>query len=283
MKTVNSLSGGKSSSYIAKNYPADYNVFSLVRTDDIKCIYPDKKIRQLVSDKIGAEFIGTLEQDNIIQIMLDLEQFIGKEITWLAPPTFDDVINKNLKGKVLPNQMHRQCTHYMKFKPILEWWHKTIGETCDMRIGFRYGEEKRKTRIDERLIDGYQWDKVVVGQSKNGRNKWQNKRWRKLSYPLIYDMVKAIDVDNFWNNNSQVRFKKGYYNNCVGCFHRNPLFLNKMAQEHKNKMQWFADQEDSTKYWRDKKELYKDIMTFQPQFELTFDDFNECDSGYCGL
>jgi hypothetical protein len=48
-------------------------------------------------------------------------------------------------------------------------------------------------------------------------------------------------------------------------------------------MQWFADQEDDNKYWRDKKELYKDIMRYNPQFELTFDDFNECDSGYCGL
>jgi len=282
MKTVNSLSGGKSSSYIAVNYPADYNVFSLVRTDDKRCLYPDKKIRQIVSDKIGTDFIGTLEQDNIIQIMFDLEQSIGSEIIWLAPPTFDDIININLKGKYLPNIMHRQCTHYMKFIPILEWWHKTIGITCDMRIGFRHGEEIRKKRLDDRLIDGYQWDKVVIGKSKNGRKKWENKRWRKVSYPLIDDMIKAIDVDNFWKQNKQVRFKKGYYNNCVGCFHRNPLFLNKMAQEHKNKMQWFADQESEKKYWRDKKELYKDIMSFQ-QFELDFDDFSECDSGYCGL
>ena len=83
MKTVNSLSGGKTSSYIAANYPADYNVFALVRTDDKSCLYPDKKLRQMVSDKIGVEFIGTLEQDNIIKVMLDLEQFIGKEITAL--------------------------------------------------------------------------------------------------------------------------------------------------------------------------------------------------------
>ena len=82
MKTVNSLSGGKTSSYIAANYPADYNVFALVRTNDKTCIYPDEKLRQVVSDKIGMEFIGTLEQDNIIKVMLDLEQFIGKEITW---------------------------------------------------------------------------------------------------------------------------------------------------------------------------------------------------------
>ena len=50
MIKVNSLSGGKTSSYIAVNYPADYNVFSLVRTNDKLCKYPDKKVRQIVSD-----------------------------------------------------------------------------------------------------------------------------------------------------------------------------------------------------------------------------------------
>ncbi len=283
MKTVNSLSGGKSSSYIAANYPADYNVFSLVRTSDKSCIFPDKKIRQIVSDKIGVEFIGTLEQDNIIQIMLDLEQFIGKEIIWLSPLTFDDVLNEKLMGKLLPNHMHRQCTHYLKFVPILNWWYKAIGNTCDMRIGFRYGEEKRKLRIDEKLKGGFQFDKVVVGKHKNGRNKWEEKKWRKLSYPLIDNMIKSIDIDNFWKNNKQVRFKEGYYNNCVGCFHRNALFLNKMAQEHKNKMEWFANQENEKKYWISKKKLYRDIIKYQPQMELKFSDFNECDSGYCGL
>ena len=111
MKTVNSISGGKTSSFIAANYPADYNIFALVRTNDKSCEYPDKKIRQIVSDKIGTEFVGTLEQDNIIKVMLDLEQFIGKEITWLSPQTFDEVINSNGTGKngkqYLPNMMTR--------------------------------------------------------------------------------------------------------------------------------------------------------------------------------
>ena len=66
MKTVNSISGGKTSAYLAANYPAEYNVFALVRTNDKKCIYPDAKVRQMVSDKIGKEFIGTLEDDFII-------------------------------------------------------------------------------------------------------------------------------------------------------------------------------------------------------------------------
>lgn len=48
MKTMNSVSGGQTSAYIAANYPADYNIFSLVTTDDKNCLYPDAKVRQIV-------------------------------------------------------------------------------------------------------------------------------------------------------------------------------------------------------------------------------------------
>ena len=46
MITVNSLSGGKTSSYIAANYPADHDVFALVRIEHKPSKFPDKKIRQ---------------------------------------------------------------------------------------------------------------------------------------------------------------------------------------------------------------------------------------------
>ena len=78
MITVNSLSGGQTSSYIAANYPADFNVFALVRTSDPECIFPDEKIRQMVSDKIGTEFIGTLEDDMIIYTILIWSNISGK-------------------------------------------------------------------------------------------------------------------------------------------------------------------------------------------------------------
>ena len=58
MKTVTSVSGGKTSAYLAANYPTDYNVFALVTTSDKTCLYPDKKLRQVVGDRIGREFIG---------------------------------------------------------------------------------------------------------------------------------------------------------------------------------------------------------------------------------
>ena len=53
MTTVNSISGGKTSAYVAANYKADYNVFALVRTSDEKCLFPDAKLRQMVSDRLG--------------------------------------------------------------------------------------------------------------------------------------------------------------------------------------------------------------------------------------
>jgi len=112
MKTINSLSGGKTSSYLAVKYPANYNIFALVRTNDKSCLFPDAKIRQVVSNRIGHEFIGTLEEDEIIYTMLDLEQYIGKEIIWLSDTTFEDIIVK--AGGYLPNIMTRYCTSKMK-------------------------------------------------------------------------------------------------------------------------------------------------------------------------
>ena len=56
-----------------------------------------------------------------------------------------------------------------------------------------------------------------------------------------------------------------------------------MADKHNNKMRWFADieEEAGSKFRSDVK--YSEIMEWNSQIELFDDDFNECDSGYCGL
>jgi len=154
MKTINSLSGGKTSSYIAANYPADYNVFSLVRTDDKKCLFPDAKIRQEVSNRLGTEFIGTLEDDMIIYTMLDLEQYIGKKIDWVTGKSFDEIIVRKDK-KYLPNVTQRFCTTEMKLKPIFNWWRENINKVCEVRIGFRANEQSRaKTMLSKTNKNG---------------------------------------------------------------------------------------------------------------------------------
>ena len=297
MKKVVSISGGKSSGYILANYPNDYAVFSLVRTDDKNCLYPDKKIRQIVSDKIGKEFIGTLEQDAVIKIVLELEQFTGKKIDWITGETFDELIKRK---KMLPNVVMRFCTVNLKLIPIFHWWYNKFDNPVEMAIGFRANETKRANKMIERLNkNGILEIKETVSKHPSGRNKWQIFEWQKPTFPLIKDNIYSDTIHNYWNKNKQVPFIKGYYNNCVGCFHRNPIFLKKMSSEHENKIDWFIKQEKIAKkkveikqkrkiekftYARWKKEMtYEEIKKWKLQHEISFDDFSDCDSGYCGL
>ena len=281
MKTVNSLSGGKTSSYIAANYPADYNVFSLVRTDDKNCMFPDKKIRQEVSDRLGVEFIGTLEEDMIIYTMLDLEQFIGSKIDWVTGKTFDDVLNS---AGTLPDPLRRYCTTQMKMVPMFEWWRKNINIPCSFRLGFRANEKHRAKRTTEKTnSNGFLEMKAIIGKRKT-QNRWGMIEWQKPEYPLIKDNIFKDKIENFWED-KPVRF--AWMNNCVGCFHKNPLLIRKMWDKHTNKIQWFSEQErikhNKDVWYKDKNLSFNDIKKWNLQTELFDDDFNECDSGYCGL
>ena len=281
LKTVNSLSGGKTSSYIAANYPADYNVFSLVRTDDKNCIFPDKKIRQEVSDRLGTEFIGTLEEDMIIYTMLDLEQFIGSKIDWVTGKTFDEITVRNGK-RYLPNVTQRFCTTEMKLQPIFDWWRKEINEVVEMRIGFRANEQRRaKTMLEKANKNGNLEFKAIVGKRKT-QNKWADIEWQKPKFPLIDNPTFKDSIENYWKDKN-VRF--AYLNNCVGCFHRSPVLLKHMSDKHPNKFQWFIDSEENGYGKRTFKNgmKYKDIRKSLKQTKLFDDDFNECDSGYCAL
>jgi len=278
MKTVNSISGGKTSAYIAANYPADYNVFSLVRTSDTKCLFPDAKIRQIVSDKIGQEFIGTLEMDDIIYTILDLEQFIGTEINWVTGLTFDELIDKH--GKYLPNLMARYCTSEMKVIPIAQWCYENMSLPVEMRIGFRANEQSRAKTMIDKLENQYELFKFNIGKSENGRNKWKVLPYRKPSFPLIKDAIFKDTIENFWID-KPVRF--AYMNNCVGCFHRSELLLKHMSVRDETKFDWFIDSENRTKNTFKSGITYQKIKNHKLQLDLFDDDFNECDSGYCGL
>tara|TARA_B100002019_G_scaffold792_1_gene629 strand:+ start:124 stop:969 length:846 start_codon:yes stop_codon:yes gene_type:complete len=281
MKTVNSLSGGKTSSYIAANYPADYDVFALVRIEDKRCTFPDKKLRQEVEDRIQAPFIATAEDDTIIYTMLDLEQYIGRKITWVTGKTFDKVLNS---AGTLPDPLRRYCTTQMKMQPMFNWWQKEINTPCEFRLGFRANETNRAKRTTEKTNNnGYLEIKAIVGK-RGTRNKWDMIEWQKPVYPLINDNIYKDHIEQYWID-KPVRF--AWMNNCVGCFHKNPLLIRKMWDKHPNKIQWFADQERIKHYkdvwYKDKNLSFNDVKGWHIQSELFDDDFNECDSGYCGL
>jgi len=279
MKKVNSLSGGKTSSYIAANYPADYDVFSLVRIEDEKCKFPDEKIRKEVEDRIQAPFIGTAEDDTIIYTMLDLEQFIGREITWVTGNTFDGIIQKH--GGFLPNKIARYCTTDMKTMPIAEWRYKNIEGDVAMRFGYRANEQGRAKRMMEKVNDNDMTEvKIVIGKHPNGNNKWKTIEYCKPEFPLIKDHLFKDSIEQFWID-KPVRF--AYMNNCVGCWWRSPMLLSHMSKRHPEKMDWFARQEESNKGKFKSEVSYREIMNYKTQIQLFDDDFNECDSGYCGL
>jgi hypothetical protein len=283
MQSVNSLSGGKTSSYMAVHYPADFELFSLVRTSDPACKFKDDKLRQMVSDKIGKEFIGTLEEDAIVYTMMDLEQFIGREINWISGPVFDDIIKrKNRNGEPytwLPNKTQRFCTVEMKILPIFNWCRENTNLPVEMRIGFRANEINRAISMIDKCVDGIEKQKAIVGKRKDGKNKWQLIDYRKPKFPLIEDNILRDSVLNFWKD-KPVRF--AYMNNCVGCFHRNPALLKLMSEIQSNKFEWFSNQETEKARFITGT-TYDRIKNSFKQVELFESDFNECDSGFCGL
>ena len=269
MITINSLSGGKTSSYMAVHYPADYNIFALVTIEDINCKPKDNSIIKYVSDKIGNEFIATAEDDATLNVMRDIEQLIGKEIIWVVGQTFEAVNKKMTGGKGLPNMMWRFCTTELKMRPIFDWWYANIKEKVNMNIGIRYDEMERADKIRNNF-------KGIVGK-RGTRNKWEDIEWREAQFPLIENKIIHPAVIT-WANKSGINFPKD--SNCVGCFHKPLQQLRKNWDDNELKMQWFANQEDKNKRW--KKEMsYEQIKKLHLQSEFSFGTGAGCDAGYC--
>lgn len=252
MKTINSLSGGKTSSYMAAHYPADYNIFALVRIEDKNCSPKDKALINYVSDKIGMDFIATAEDDATLYVMRDLEQKIGKEIIWVSGVSFNNLLKKR---KALPNKMWRFCTIEMKLKPIYKWWKENINEVVKMQIGFRYDEKERSNKFT---------------------THWGKKEWRVGSFPLIDDKIHHYKIKE-WANQSNLIFPGD--SNCVGCFWKQPQQLRKNWQDNPKKMQWFSDQEIRNTW---KSEMsYNSIKKLSIQQDFNFGTGAGCQAGFC--
>ncbi len=280
MKTVTSVSGGRTSAYLAANYPSDDLVFSLVRIEDESCRFKDEKVRQLVEDRIEAPFIATAEDDTIIYTMLDLEQYLGQQVTWVTGITFEEAIK--LKGGWLPNKMNRYCTTELKMVPIFNWWKIRFSmDPVIMQIGYRAHEVSRANdMLSACNADGLsEFEGTVAQMIKSRRFKWATIPWRKPSFPLIEEGIYKQDIARFWKG-KPVRFAD--YNNCHFCFNRNAYFLRYMYEQDPRKIRWAASQEGGENgYWKaDVK--YSDIIKMAKQ-GILFSDFEGCDDGYCEI
>ena len=308
MKTVNSLSGGKTSSYLAAHYPADYNVFSVVCIDDVKCAPKDKALIDYVNQKLSkyalefGEFIATAEDDKTLIAMMHLEQYLGQEIIWVRGKSFDEIITtptifgggKNGPGR-LPSWARRYCTSIMKLLAIFEWWFHNVYEKVDMRLGFRFDEFKRMERFFNNSNPSEMT--IPVGCSTRGSRLQQKEtfKWRYCSFPLIQNSVNKIIVDNWASDliipatlfSPEIKIEFPAISNCVGCFHKKPETLAVEWEINPNKMQWFADKELIGKgTWLDSGMTYQEIgdnhveIAKERMYEM-IKLGQSCDSGGC--
>jgi hypothetical protein len=276
MKTVNSLSGGKTSSYLSIHYPADFELFALVCNDDPKCGHPDKKIMQLANDKLQkysshwGEFIGTAEHYSIIKTILDLEQLIGREIIWLRDISFDKLCEKR---SAIPNMMKRFCTTEMKLKPIFEFCQYRIGEFIDMRVGFRYDEKERA----ERFSTTYKHATHCEIRDNSKIHRWKETEWRKGSFPLIDNKILHHQVYE-WSKQSGIYFHAD--SNCQNCFWKPYQQLRKNFDESPNVMQWAKklEQRIGRTFKDDGLEFIENIGL---QAEFNFGTGSGCQAGFC--
>lgn len=243
---------------MAMHYPADYNVFALVEIEAEYCKPKDASIVDYVSQKIGHDFIATAESDKTLYVMRDLEQMLGKEITWLTGKTFDAVIKH--RG-ALPNLMMRFCTTDMKLQPIFDWWINNFDEKVIMNLGIRYDELERAYDMKTKKFKPEKPFKHIIGKHENGNNKWAETQWRHTKYPLIADKIMHHKVGD-WAKTTNLDFPSD--SNCVGCFWKPWQQIRKNWDDEPLKMRWFSEMEQF------KRRTFKKEMTYEEAKKISF-------------
>lgn len=295
-KTANSVSGGKSSAYIAAEYKSDIEIFSLVCCDDPKLAHPDKKLMQMANDRLQkyssrwGEFIGTTEDHTIIQTIFELEQYIGREIIWVRGESFDDIINRK---SMIPNKLTRFCTQEMKMKPIFEYFYlyhnldpiavetpkfsKELPFFCnnpiEMKVGFRHDESHR--------CDSFTTDFEIAIQCANyGHNKMRNhvyRNWREGVFPLVEDKKNVFSIQNYWKG-KPVTFAGE--SNCNNCFWKPWQKLQQLYSANKPLRDWTHQKEVQMGHTFNSEMSVEKIMSLPIQSGL-FDVGFVCNSGNC--
>lgn len=281
MKTVNSLSGGKTSSYIAVHYPADCEIFALCCIDchNAGRAIP-KDMKQRVNDKLQKycpdkpEFVATSEDPKILKVMFDLEQMISREIIWVRGMGWEQMINR--KGGAIPNIYRRFCTTFLKMEPIFEFLFKYMELPVRMRIGYRYDELERADRFNE----SYKYAFVCEYREKSDIwvHRWKEIQWRIGEFPLIDDKVFHYMIREFWDGKS-IDFPDD--SNCLHCFWKQPAQLRKNFDTDNAIMQW-AKIMEMMHYHTFKENLnFFQIEKLPVQLDFFFGTGAGCQAGFC--
>ena len=271
--TINAVSGGRSSAMMAAENPADMNIFALVQTDYPQYHFRDAGIRQYVWEKLQTDLVyATLESDETIRSIMELEQYIGQEIVMVCGQSMDKIIGDR---KFLPNSRTRFCTSEMKIKPVVDFLTGGYRSYYDYPSVQRYYEylqglgggvpEQNEPWI--RMNIGYRLDDLervatfretyrqCIGTHTEGRHrgdrKWQDIHWRVGHFPII-EQTQA-EVIKFWQG-KPVSFPE--FNNCEFCFNRSVAQLQKQFQERPAKGEFWIEMEK------------KLGATFRPDFSM---------------
>ncbi len=290
METVNSLSGGKTSSYIAMNYPADIEIFALCCIDCHNAGKNiDKVMKQRVNDKLQKyvpdqpEFVATSEDPKILKVMFDLEQMIGREIVWVRGVGWEQMLNMK---KAIPNMSKRFCTSVLKMQPIFEYLYRNTDFPVKMRIGYRWDEMERANGFDPTFT--YASMCQFREKSVSWINRWQTINWRVGEFPLIEDRISHDKIVNYWKHQGILDFPED--SNCLNCFWKQPHQLRKNFDTNNAIMQWAKIQEELSVMFRknhDKYYTFKDdyslrqIEKMNLQLDFFFGTGSGCQAGFC--
>ena len=280
MKTVNSLSGGKTSSYIAVHYPADLEVFALVCIDDHNAGRGiDKKLKQMANDKLQKycshwpEFVATSEDPVILRTMFDLEQMLGREIIWLRGMGWEQMIRTK---KALPNMEWRFCTTIMKMIPIFEFLFMCHELPVKMRIGYRYDEMERAERFTDSMK--YATHCEYRSRSNTWVHRWQELVWRVGEFVLIDNKVMHYNIQQFWKD-KHIVFPED--SNCQNCFWKQPQQIRKNFDTNPAIMYWSVIQEELINKQFKKEMSFLQMKQLGIQQDFFFGTGSGCQAGFC--
>ncbi len=268
MITVNSLSGGKTSSYMAIHYPADINIFALVCIDDQASAPKDPAILKYVLDKFDGNFIASAEHEKTLRVMMQLEQKIGQTIVWVRGESFDHWIKK----KSIPNRDRRWCTDKLKMTPISQYTYTRYGKVL-MNIGLRGDEFERREKIKNNIFIDFIKSSNIFG---NRLNNHEEIEWREIGLPL--EKTFHHEIIKYWSANKDFDFPND--SNCRFCFWKKKEMIKKNYIETPEQLLWASSKEG--KYtWQDDKVTYDQIFKMNFTEEIDFANWTSCDSGSC--
>ena len=182
MITVNSISGGRTSSFMALHFPADHHIFACVEQEHIHTTMEGKRRRDRDPNLLPAQdwlrlfnpgFWATAEDDRTIIALHRLSRELadhrqdrdrgGIEVVFAHNTgdrrydTFDKIV-----ADFLPNARKRLCTEKLKVYPMYRYLKHYIiegrvdeptREPVEMRIGFRLDEVDRTVNLYFKVVE----------------------------------------------------------------------------------------------------------------------------------